>query len=335
LPPLIWLTTVSWALTLDNKAIATQREGIILGIMAVAQLMRVMQRPFMKDDRWLVKRVVLATSAGLGVLLVLTKLVMNDAMQPLALLVGGGMFVTYLFQNMDKQGQDKVSGTTAVKLLILIGMLSMVAARFFGTFGLLALAPCALVAPWFSICQFAGLFFCVRTMLQLFINTYNSNVTGINIEHAYVGAAQYAGFIAVACMTMLLREIKDRRILTALFLGAGVLLPMASNYYLHAEPTSSMLVAGTVAAVILSILGPALIVSEESIGFENLLLLPAMMAAVGVTFGGLIEAGNAATNQFRAEILGYALGTLLLLLLISWSVNRFIFNKKQAVPAAE
>lgn len=327
LPPLIWLTTVAWATPFEAK-VAEQREGLILGVTCVAMFLRVMQRPLLREDKVFIKRVVLAASGGLFVLMVITKLILAPDLQPLALLCGGGMFATYLFMNIDKEGQGNINGATAVKLLIVTGMLTMVATRFFGMFGLLALAPCALVAPWPGITQFAGAFFCIRVLLQLFITTYNSNVTGINIEHAYVGAAEYAGFIAMACLTLLLREVKDRRVLTALFLAAGALLPLAANYYLHAEPTSSLLVASTVAAVIFAILGPAFM-QGETVGYENVVLLPAVMTVVGVTFGGLIEAGNEATNMFRGQVLGYAAGILIILVLAHWIFGRYTRAKKQ------
>lgn len=332
--PLIWLTTVAWLNGQDDKALVQQREGLVLGIISVAQILRIMQRPFTKDDKILIKRLMLSATGGLGVLLVINKLVLNQHMAPIALLAGGSLLATYLFQNMDLEGQNKVKGTTAVKMLIVIGMLTMVATRFYGMFGLLCMAPAAIVAPWGGMAQFAGLFFCTRVLLQVFIGQYNENVTGINLEHAYVGAAQYAGFITIACLLMLLREIRDRRAITAIFLVAGAIVPMAANYYLHAEPTSSMLVATAAAAIILATLGPCMMQQEEPLGVENVLLMPAMMAVVGVTFGGLIEAGNNATNLLRTQILEYVLGAAVICLLASWITKRIIANKKTALTAS-
>ncbi len=306
LPSLFWLVGVMWIRLASPEAVLATQEGALLGIISVAQILRVVQAPFVGNDKLFVKRVVLAATGGLGVLIVLTKLLLAVNMTGLALLVGAGMFVTYLFFNIDAEARNTGSGATGMKLLIIAGMLLLVATRFFGTFGLVALAPTALIAPRTLMAQLPGLFFAVRALLQAFILTYNSNVTGINITHAYTGAALYAGFVGMIILTMLLREIKDRRILAAVFLGAGALVPVGANYLLHAEPTCSLLVSSTVAGVLLSALGPALQRGEAS-GYENLLLMPAFMVASGVMTGGLIEAGNTTTIQTKATMLAYGI----------------------------
>lgn len=321
LPALFWLSGVLWIQSSQQTSSMITYQNVLLGIISVCLILRVMQGPFMQDDRILLKRVVLAASGGLAVLIVITKLVMAMKLTVLALLVGTGLFATYLFLNMDAEGQHKVSGITGIKMLIVIGMFELVATRFFGMYGLVALAPVALVARRSGFAQYFGIFFAVRALLQVFIATYNENVTGINITHPYAGAALYAGLIAMAALTMLLREIVDRRLLAAVFLGVGAVVPMAANYYLHAEPTSSFLVAATAGAMIFAVLGPAF-QQTETAGYHNVLLMPAMMITVATTFGGLIEIGNSATNETKSVLLLWAIGLTVICFVVGWFITR-------------
>lgn len=332
LPPLVWLAGVCYFATAGTGPTVTKQANALLGIISVCLLLRTIHTPFMSDDKWLVKRVVLATTGGLGVLLVITKLMLALDMAHLALLVGAGIFATYLFKDSDADGAHKVSSTSGVKLLIVIGMLAMIATRFWGMFGLLALAPTALVAPRSGFAQYIGLYCAVRAMLQVFIGTYNSNVTGINVTHSYVGAAMYAGFIVIAVLALLMRDFKEKKILIALFLGAGVVVPMVADYYLHAEPTSSFLVSATMAAVMLAALGPAFS-RDETVGYENLMLMPALMVSMGTIGGALIELGNNAPNDAKAKTLAFVVAGIALLI-AGASLVRKNMNKK-AVAATE
>lgn len=331
IPPLSLLTGCLWLTTYEDQTQAPLLKGALLGIIAICFVLRVMQRPFMKDDRWLLKRLILSTSGGLGVLIVFTKLLVAPQLATLAALVGAGMFAAYLFKNTDFTcSEERSCGASGVKLLIMIGMLTMVATRFFGMFGLVALAPLGMLAPQFSMGQLPSLFFAVRVMLQAFIALYNSNVTGINITHAYTGAAQYAGFIAVAVLAILMHELKDKRAGLALFLSAAAVLPLASNYYLHAEPTSSFLVAAGVAGVIFGVLTPAFAPADKDIPYENLLIMPGIMAAVGTTYSALLEAGGNATIEYRAQVLAGLLGVAVVLFIAGAVISR---KKRAQTPA--
>jgi hypothetical protein len=323
--PLSWLGGVLWLNALEDQGAVPMKQAMLLGTIAVCLILRIVQRPFMTDDRWLVKRVVLATSGGLGVLLVITKLLLATDQAAIALLAGAGIFAAYLFQNMLLPTAEEGScGTQGVKVLIVIGMLTLIATRFFGMYGLCILAPTALVANRFSFGQFAGVYFLVRSLLQVFITVYNPNVTGINVMHSYTGAAEYAGIIIMACLALIMRDLKDRRVLALLFFGSAAAIPVLSNYYLHAEPTSSLLVASAVGGAIFAALGPALARGEEAAAapFENLLLLPAMMASVGTAYSGLIDAGNNATNEFKTQILAYVIGAAIVCFIVGYFVSR-------------
>jgi hypothetical protein len=323
--PLSWLAGVLWIYSSGQpSAYATRDAGILLGTIAVCLILRIMQRPFMTDDRWLVKRVVLAATGGLGTLLVINKLMLAVSMSSIALLVGGALFATYLFQNVDLDGEEKIGPTAGIQMLIIIGVLTLVATRFWGMFGLVMMIPTAILPFRGGFAQYAGLFFISRVLLQSFVASYNSNVTGINVTHAYTGAALYAGFIAIAVLFLLMREVADRRGRAALFLAAGALLPIGASYYLHAEPTSSLLVSATVAGVIFACIGPALQkgLTAPILGFGNLLLVPSMMAAAGIVYGALIELGVAASNEQRLMILGGVAALAIICLLFSWFTSR-------------
>jgi hypothetical protein len=332
--PLALLGAVQWSSLHVEHPTWTTNGYIVLGTISVCLLLRVFQRPFMTDDRWLLKRIILSATGGLGVLLVINKLLLQTDMSHLALLVGGGMFATYLFQNVDAEGEDKVTASTAIQELIVIGVLTLVAARFFGTLGMLVLIPAAILPVRGGVAQYIGLFFLSRVLLQAFVVAYNSNVTGINLTHAYTSAALYAGFIIMAILFMLLRELTDQRIRLAVFLAAGLLVPMGANFYLHAEPTSSLLVAATVAGVMFACLGPALQKSETPLGFGNLLLMPTMMSVAGITFGTLIDSGVSASNEVRLGIIGGALALAIIATLISWYISRQGGGTKKPVAAA-
>jgi hypothetical protein len=319
--PLSWLGGDLY-LQMQTGGDANLHENMLLGIISVCLLLRVFQRPFMTDDRWLVKRLVLSATGGLAALLVMTKLLLQTEVWNLALLVGAAIFCSYLFQNVDLEGENKVSASTGIQQLLVIGVLTLVAARFFGTYGYVMLIPAAIVPFRGGIAQYLGMFFLSRVLVQGFVSTYNDNVTGINLTHPYAGAAQYAGFIVVAILFVLLRELTDRRARAALFLLCGALIPMGAEFYLHAEPTSSLLVAATVAGVILAALGPGLTRSDVPFGFGNLLLATSMMSVAGITYGGLIEAGVNANNETRLGILGGFIALSVVGAAVAWFISR-------------
>jgi hypothetical protein len=321
--PVSWLAGVLWLSTFADQSHIAVRQGLLLGVISVCFILRVMQRPFMTDDRWLLKRLILSCSGGLAALIVITKLLLAPSLAPIALLVGVGLFATYLFQNFHVGSEkEKPSAVAGMKLLIVIGMLTLVATRFWGIYGLVLLAPLSIVASRFSLAQFGGVYFVSRILAQVFVSLYNDNVTGINVTHAYVGAAQYAGFISIAAVALLLREFSNRRLVTAIYLGAAALVPVACNYYLHVEAASSFLVAATAAGVIFAVLAPAFAPDQPKIQFESLLLMPALMSTIGIAYGALLQTGENAANAQRTIVLACALGATILGLAIGWFAKR-------------
>lgn len=352
LPAVIWLAGTMWIRLSSEGADMVMHESLLLGVISVCLLIRTIFHvvtQFMEDDVYYLKRTVLATTGGLCLLIVITKLLTAPDLAKVAALVGAGMLATFIFAGRaipvsDPPADDPTApkpldpyasllGTNGIGMLIAIGILLLVATRLWGTLGLVLLAPTALVAAWPGPAQYPGLFFTLRTLLQVFILSFNSNVTGINIMHAYTGAALYAGFIIMAILTLLLRDILDRRILTAIYLAAGVMVPLGANYFLHAEPTSSLLVSSTVAAVLLAAIAPTMQQPSTAKGYENIMLLPALMIASGITTSGLLEAGATSTIQLKATMLGYGIGLLVVVAIVCWWV--FIRPNAKPVEAAD
>ena len=337
LPPMIWLTSVIWLTNGVGDAKPEIRAAVVLGVLAVSQFMRFVQGPFVRvgvaaDDRVFLKRVVLSISAGLGVLCILVKVLNLVDMQYLALLCGVGYFVTYMYK--DLQGEDRYSLTAqqSIRMLIIIALLTLVATRFWGMFGLLALAPTALVAPLSTAALFPALFFASRVLVQIFVQNFNQNVTGINLTHAWAGAAQFGGFILAVVLLMLYKERMNKNVLLALMLGAGIVTPILSTFILHSEPTCSLFLSMLVAASILTVASPSLQSSRPN-GSENIMLMTPLMVSSGILTSGLLEAGNSATIAVKTAVLSYGIVFVLVLMFASW----FFFKKRneQQPPTSE
>jgi hypothetical protein len=336
-PPFIWLTSVSWISTIESTKDIPIKAAVILGIMSVSLLMRFFQGPFVKvgkvdDDRIVLKRTVLSATAGLMVLCVLVKVLNLIQMQSLALLCGAGYFITYLYKDLDGEARYTLQTQQALRMLIFIGFLTLVAMRLYGSFGLLAIAPCAMVAPVSSAALFPGIYCASRVLLQVYLQHFNLNVTGINLTHAYAGAAEYAGFLAGIALLALMKEQIDRRVLLAFTLAASVVTPVLSNFILHSEPTCSLFVSVIVSSFLLAVVGPSLQNAYASRGVENIALVPALMISSGILTSGLLSIGNEATIAVKSSVLSCGVVFVILLSFVMW----FFYHKKQRsqTPAA-
>jgi hypothetical protein len=327
-PPSIWLTAAMWIGSVETGKDMPLKAGLILGIMAVSILMRFLQGPFVRvgnldDDKIMVKRVVLAATAGLTVLCVIVKMLNLMHFQNLALFCGAGYFITYLYKDLKGDDRYSLAGQQGLRLLIFIGLMTLVAARFYGSFGLLALAPTAMVAPLSTAALFPGIFLTSRVLLQVYLQHFNMNVTGINLTHAYSGAAQYAGFLLGIAMLFLLKENMNRRVLLSLALSTCIVTPVISNFILHAEPTCSLFASAIVSCFLLAVLAPS-IQNSDSNGAENICLTPALMISSGILTSGLLELGNTATRMVKGTVLSYGLIFVLLMMFAFW----FFFQRK-------
>src|SRR5262249_16175784 len=154
----------------------------------------------------------------------------------------------------------------------------------------LVLAATTVIAPTPGSALIAGLFWASRVLVQAYVLQYNPNVTGINMMHTNTTAAAYAGVLAILVLSVLIKELRDRRGLSAIFLAATCLTACGANYFLHSEPTGSLLVSIGVTAVLTALLSPALY-QERGADQENLILVPALVTTLALISHELIALG--------------------------------------------
>lgn len=330
LPAAIWLSGTYWC-RVGPSMDFSKYSSFLLGTLSIGLLVRILQTPFVNNDKWLYKRIMLAIFGGICVLMVGTKLLLNMSFQDLSGLAGAGMLAAYLMRRPEnaQQAAEPVTASSALKDLLLIGVMTVAATRLFGTYGLLVLAASTIVVPTTGVAQIAGGFWLAKAIAQSFITQYNPNVTGVNVTHPYVGAALYAGFLAVLAVSLVLRDVSERRMLTLLTLAGCAILPPAASYFLHSEPTSSMLVSAGVAGVIVATFAP--VIYQKSVAAqENVILLPLLAGAFAILTNELIDKGLLCHSQTRMQVLiGIAVFVSILL-----GVGSYFFNKKPQAPAA-
>lgn len=328
LPSMIWLTTVYWARVGGATVNADIQMPVILGTLAVSFSLRWVQRPLLhKGDPVYLKRVVLSLTGGLAVLCVITKVVAaTGALPKMAAIAGAGYIFAYFLQTIDDKDEDPI--VKGLKQLIYIGIFTLVASRLFGMLGVLLLAATMMVATKSGTAHVAGMFWTAKALIQTFVAQHNPNVTGVNLTHSYASGALYAGFLAIVVLSLLMRDSKEKRWLLMLLLGGATVMPLASNYFVHPEPTSALLIAASVAAILMTALGAAFYQRRVE-GHENLILLPGVMASAALMSYELLEKGQASTAHDRLT----ALGVLAVLVIILGIVNHFIFNKPKGTEA--
>jgi hypothetical protein len=301
---------------------------IITGAFAVATLLNLMQRPFMHDDKLLVKRLVLTISGGLGMLVVLTKALTLISFTNLAAVVGGGFGLMYALDAFGRMAQDPKYDDSEragkyLKSLLLVGIFTLLSTRLFGNVGMAALAACVVVGTFSQLPACAALFFAARLFEQAFANLYVSNVTGVNLQHSYVSAAQYLGFFVIVGVLVLIKASRQGRVDAAALAVIGTLGAGLTSFFLHAEPTASYLVALAVAGIVASILLQGYFAKEKE---ENrclsVMLLPVLSSAFALLSGGLVEQGLHASMQDRLNVIGGLAGLTVLLMLVQGLANK-------------
>jgi len=306
LPPLTWLIGLFWILTGLPSSAASSSEGVLLAALSSVILLRLFQAPFMFDDKWYLKRLILSTTGGLIMLIVNTKLLMLPDPGGFAWLVGGSLFVSYLFRDFEDKARDKINDPMLIfqylSMALLIAGVTIVASRMFGTVGFIVAATTTLVARPGSAAHYAGLFFVVRALLQGFIADHVANVTGVNVLHPYVGAVLYAGFVIALVLGIIVRDAQDKWLKLALFLAVGTFAPIAANFFLHAEPAAGLFDATLVGCILFALFAPVLFRSLSGApGY--LLLVPAQMICVGMLGSELISKGNEAVASTKMQML--------------------------------
>lgn len=329
LPAIIWLSGSYWIQVLNPLSDSLNWQAMLLASLSVGMLMRLLQGPFMFDDKLYVKRLVLSLSAGLFMLIILNKVLLLPAAATYALLLGVGYLYAYFYQPLDEPAGQLPRVSRLISFLLTTGMLTLIATRLFGTVGLFILAPVAMVCIGSNLAVYAALYWVARGLVQAFVYQFNPNVTGINLTHAYANAGLYAGLLGVVVLLVVLKDTRQRWLPAVVFMFLSIVAPLVSNYILHEEPTGSLLVSSAMAAIILLVAYPVMF--KENIGQQgNLLLLPLQMTVMALLSNELISLGNAAGNSLRITVLSVAA----MLACLAMIVTSWWLKSRQAVKVA-
>jgi hypothetical protein len=330
--PIIWLSTFYWSkagLTGDSTTLCQE---VVLATLLIAIFIRGIQPLLLANDRFFLKRVGLSVTGGLAMLLLVTKVFLNEDLETTAILVGAGFLCTYLLQSLDRGGEGGPKLATALRNIFLVGIMTLAATRLFGLQGLLVLAAATTIAPQPGSALIAGLFFASRVLLQVYVVQYNTNVTGINLMHNYSNAALYAGFLLAAVAGLLIKDLADRRLLVVIYLATMFIGPASATFFVHAEPTGSLLISAAVASVLISFLAPALY-PARSADQESLIVMPLLATVVALLTPGLLELGDNASTEQRVIALGVIAGIILCLALINHLMVTLDKRRATAAPA--
>lgn len=328
----------------QQGAVAGRNADLISGAFCVATLLNLMQRPFMKDDKIWLKRGILTIAGGLGMLIVITKGVNAMAYSNMAVLMGAGFGAMYALDAIARMAK-KEDVTPAersikyVKEVLVIGIFTLLATRLYGNVGLACIAACVLVGSFSQVPACAALFFGSRLLEQAFADAAISNVTGINLQHTYVSAAQYLGFFVIAALIVMTR---DSRVLNRdLKVDACALALVATfgtaliNFFLHGEPTGSYLVALSAAGVTALILMQSLFADGPGKNEENrslsIMLVPALASASALLSSQLVRIGADAGMNERMTVLGVLAAVTIMAMMASRLMDKNSGSKSVTV----
>jgi hypothetical protein len=326
IPSLVWLTVVIWSKLGGGSADATIQQQLVLGTLSTTMLLRWVQNPLLHEDKVYLKRIMLSLVGGLGVLCIIMKVITALSFPKLAIVAGAGYLFSYLLETGDRC-KDEPS-LRSFKQLVLVGILTIAASRLFGMLGLLVLAAAMPVVTVRSTAALAAAFWISRVLCQEFIVDYDPNVTGVNLTHSYVSAGLYAGFVLVAIFSLFLRDIKSKWLTLAIAMALSIFLPVASSYFIHAEPTASLLISATVASVLVVIFAPAFY-QQATAAQDTLALLPALMSTAAILSGDVIELGVQASNHDRLVAVGVIAGVVVVA-----SLAHSYFTRPKGTPTA-
>jgi len=330
LPAFVFLSGAFWFKVGGAAEDEIRNAGLLLASLTIGLFLRWSERPLVGNDPYWWRRILISASGGLFLLIFVNKLLLAPHIAKIAALGGAGYFLAYIFEKMTPKEDEAGEMLKGFKSLVFVGIFTLLATRLFGMLGLLIVAAGATVARKHGIAQTVGIFFTARVLLQGFISAYNPNVTGINIMHAYSYAAMFAGLLAMFVVSSLFKETDARKYLPVALIGAGVALPVVSNYFLHAEPSGSLIAAALVSAVLLAIFLPQAY-DLKLPGHENIILAPPIMISVAYLAGELIEQGNDASSHLKTQIIT----VLLILAVIVCVVMHFLTGKDAPVAAGE
>lgn len=176
-------------------------------------LITVFQRPFTFGDRIWVKRLTLCVTAAIFFLVLATKIVLAPQYLNLAVIFGFSMAAFYAvdgFTDKTTPTDERTGTVRAIMQVLMLGIVTLAASRLYGNIGLGCVAACTMVGlHGFGrgvVTAAMALFIAARILEQYFALNLVSNVTGVNMQHAYVSAANYFGFFVVMALALLLKE---------------------------------------------------------------------------------------------------------------------------------
>ena len=331
LPSLVWLVSSLWCSVANlGDAGSAKNLGMVLAVLTVSVFLRWVQMPLLWEDPVYLKRIVLSISGGLMVLIIANKLLLAITFAQLAGAAGVGFLASFLLDSLDNN-KSEASIQDALTKLALVGGLTLLAGRLYGSEALLVLAAAAVIVARSGLAQTAAMFWALRVLQQSYTDQFNSNVTGININHEYVGAALYFGLAGAAIVSVALRNYKSGSLLAGLVPLTAFAAAAGSSYLIHAEPTASLIVGGLVGSTIFALAGKE-IFGDDFAHYQSVLLCSAVLTAFGLILSPLLELGNTATSHDRLV----AVGGLSLLFLVGSLVSFFMgggFRKKPVADA--
>ncbi|CAN5214652.1 hypothetical protein BH11CYA1_BH11CYA1_17780 [soil metagenome] len=318
-PPFVYLAAMLFAYSGEAGSGHTEKfSGMINSAFIISTLMTLMQRPFMRDDKILVKRLVLTLSGGLAYLVMVTKAVEAPEYMRLAALVGAGYGMAYA---LDAIAIKKDCATSAVKQILIIGIFTLLGTRLFGNLGMAALGAGCMVGTFSQIPACAAIFFGARILEQVFAYTNVSNVTGINLNHPYVSASLYLGLFSALGLMVLLKDISDRRITATAFALLSAAGTCAVSYFLHSEAAGGYLISLIVSSILVAIVGQSFFPEEEE-KVVNVALVPALATSCAIVTAGLLQLGLSATIEDRMTVIGAIAAVTVVVLLASYFMGR-------------
>jgi len=297
-PAFVYLAGMMFA-RISSGQTATTQMAMINSAFIIATLMTLMQRPFMRDDKILVKRLVLTLSGGLAFLVMVTKAVGAPEYVRMAALVGAGYGMAYA---LDALAIKKDCVTGAVKQILIIGIFSVLAAKLYGNLGLTCLAAGCMVGNFTQVPAAAALYFGARVLEQVFAAAHVSNVTGINLNHPSISASLYLGFFTALGLMALLKDVSDRRVAASCVALAAAFGTGAVAYLLHSEAAGSYLISLIISGVMVSIVGQSFFPEEEEKAI-NIAIVPALATTCALLSADLLAAGVDATINERLIVL--------------------------------
>ncbi len=325
-PACVWLAVQSW-LTLNGNN--NHNVGnILLSCLSISLLLKLTPSTLLNNDRLLGKRIVLSLSAGLALLIILNNVLLLPKLAGLAVLFAIGIFFVYFFANESADKEDIGRLSYCVRFLVALGILTVIGTRLFGDLGLIVLLSTSLLAGGFNNLLLPSIFWSSRLLIQAFVSTYVSNITGINLMHTYCSAALYFGVLAILFLLATLSLKAKPWLALSIVLVTAILIPPAIIYLFHEESAASFLIASLVSMVSLISFFPLLYKGQDSLQQDNLMLVPMMMTTVGLLYGPLVQIGNEATVASRIQLISAIAVAFLVIYLVLLAVNRISISGK-------